>query len=111
MTLKEFFEWTLEEQKVPGAFWARYPRPRVMCKDGFSISIQANRNAYCAPRANDFVEYEKVELGFPSEIDELIEDYSEEPGSTDTVYGYVPVELVEQLLEKHGGIDYWYRML
>lgn len=109
MTLKEFFEQTLEEQKISGDPWARSPRPRVCCKDEFTISIQANRGAYCHPRANDRVVYREVELGYPNKIDELIEPYSEDPGSTDTVYGYVPVKIVEQLLEKHGGIEYYYR--
>lgn len=106
MTLKEFFEQTLETQMVANTR-IRKPRPRVYCKDGFSISIQANCHAYCTPRVNDLVEYEKVELGFPNKIDELIEPYSEDPGRTGTVYGYVPVELVEQLLELHGGIAYF----
>lgn len=80
-------------------------RPRVECKDGFVISVQANKYAYCTPRINGASEYEEVELGFPNREDKLIEDYAEDPYSlTQTVYGYVPVELVNQLVEKHGGI-------
>ena len=49
-------------------------------------------------------EFESVELGFPSQYDELIEEYAEDCDYTRTVYGYVPIEVVEKLLEKHGGI-------
>ena len=81
------------------------PRPRVICADGFSISVQANEYAYCSPRITYPGEYTKVELGYPSEPDELIEEYAEDwDDLTDTVYGYVPIEVVDKLLEKHGGI-------
>lgn len=49
-------------------------------------------------------DYEEVELGYPSNEDELINDYAEDDDYTGTVYGYVPIEVVEKLIEKHGGI-------
>lgn len=80
-------------------------RPYVKCKDGFGISIQASDGHYCTPRVNGDVIYEEVELGFPNMEDELIAEYAEDPYDlTGTVYGYVPVEIVNQLIEKHGGI-------
>lgn len=36
--------------------------------------------------------------------DELINEYAEGLDYTDTAYGYVPIEIVEKLIEKHGGI-------
>lgn len=81
-------------------------RPRIKCEDGFNISVQASKNMYCEPRADlsDGM-YTRVELGYPSEDDELISAYAEDPERpTETIYGYVPVELVEQLINKHGGI-------
>ena len=78
----------------------RYGNPevtkRIMCKDGFSISVQANTYSYCTPRENKAWPY--------SEVDELIEDLAEEIGTTETVYLCVPIEIVNQLIEKHGGI-------
>jgi hypothetical protein len=77
--------------------------PRIVCKDGFSISVQATQGAYCLPREN-IGNWHKVECGFPSRKPELIMQYAESPESpTDTVYGYVPIELVEQLIDLHGG--------
>lgn len=80
-------------------------RPRVICADGFQISIQASRCHYCDPRNNNADKYDKVELGYPSEEENLIMRYAEEDEEpTHTVYGYVPVEIVDEMLKKHGGI-------
>ena len=81
-------------------------RPRIVCKDGFSISVQGSENHYCQPRENLIdKDYESVELGFPSVADDLIEEFAEEPECPcDTVYGWVPIDIVEKLVEKHGGI-------
>lgn len=80
------------------------PRPRVTCKDGFNISIQAGHYLYSKP---DYIadSYLEVELGFPSEPDPLIIEWAEMPSDpTDTVYGYVPIHIAEALIRKHGGI-------
>ena len=79
-------------------------RPRLYCNDGYSISVQASAFHYCYPRLNGAKNYESVELGFPSMEDELINEYAEGLDYTETVYGYVPIEIVEKLIEKHGGI-------
>lgn len=82
-----------------------FTRPRVVCKDGFSISIQASYANYCIPRLTFSGDYEAVELGYPSKEEALINDYAEDPDNlTSTVYGTVPVELIDKVLEKHGGI-------
>jgi len=76
---------------------------RIICEDGFSLSVQATHGAYCLPRHNIGPWYQ-VEVGFPSSEPELIMGYAEQPEiPTDTVYGYVPIELVEKLIELHGG--------
>lgn len=80
-------------------------RPAVKCEDGFEVSIQASYGHYCTPRVNDAPRYESVELGYPSMVDDLILEYAETPSEpTHTVYGQVPVEIVDQLIEKHGGM-------
>ena len=79
-------------------------RPRVHCADGFSVSVQASQYHYCRPRIDNAEKYNGVELGYPSEADDLITDYAEDDTYTDTVYGYVPVEIVDKLIEQHGDI-------
>jgi hypothetical protein len=86
-----------------GAFHVK----RIECKDGFSMSVQGHRGAYSNPRRElqEGEEYDAVEVGFPSAMPELIMEYCESPDKpTETVYGYVPVNLVEQLVDLHGGV-------
>ena len=81
-------------------------RPHLVCVDGFSMSVQASDIHYCEPRESFLKHYDTVEIGFPSEEEPLLMDYAEDPETpTNTVYGYVPIELVDKVLEKHGGID------
>ena len=78
---------------------------RVVCTDGFSVSIQGNRTSYCSPRHDHPEAYIELELGFPSSADEIIKPYAEnEMDLTGTVYGYVPVADVYLLLTAHGGV-------
>jgi hypothetical protein len=81
-------------------------RPLVHCNDGFTISIQASKFHYCSPRT-DTDQYTAVEIGYPSDPEQSIAKYAENPSNdlTDNVYGWVPVDLVEKIIEKHGGIN------
>jgi hypothetical protein len=77
----------------------------LSCKSGFSVSVQASRTNYCTPR-NDVGPYTLVELGFPTSIEPLIIGFAEDADNpTETVYGYVPVGLVQALIIKHNGIE------
>ena len=77
---------------------------KVRCKDGFSMSVQANFAACCSPR-NDDGPYTSVEIGYPSESESLIINYAEDIDAlTDTIYGYVPVNTVYLVITKHGGM-------
>ena len=88
-----------------GSYEIQENRPRLYCNDEYSISVQASSFHYCKPRLNGIRDYESVELGFPSTEDELINEYAEDDSDyTKTVYGYVPIEIVEELINKHGGI-------
>jgi len=83
-------------------------RPRVICQDGFSVSIQAGFGNYCYPR--DFSgNYSQVELGYPSDTVyswlPYMEGDLEFTNPTDTVYAYVPTVLVYSELIKHGTLS------
>ena len=78
---------------------------RVICADGFEMSVQAHRSAYCSPRIDNAEKYTSVEIGFPSEREPMLIDFADEPSHpTETVYGFVPVQIVTLVLAKHGGI-------
>ena len=78
---------------------------KVVCADGFSMSVQANENAYCTPRITGAENYSAGEIGFPSHPEEIIKEWAEDQDDlTGTVYGYVPVSVVTNVLAKHGGV-------
>ena len=86
------------------------PREYVYCADGFNMSVQASRTHYCSPRVdgNEAI-YRQVEIGFPSEREALLDEYAEgyaigEQRWTDTVYPYVPSQVVALIIAKHGGM-------
>lgn len=105
MTVKDWLANTVNVHTYKdGKYEIQENRPRLYCNDGYSISVQASAYHYCSPRLNGAQDYESVELGFPNMKDELIKEYAEGWDYTETVYGYVPIEVVERLIEKHGGI-------
>ena len=77
---------------------------RIVCKDGTSLSVQASFGHYCTPR-NDEGPWTAVEVGFPSACPpESWAEYAEDWNNPlDTVYGYVPVQMVQHFISLHGG--------
>lgn len=99
MNLQEFIKETFDSEKI------YFNRPRIYCKDGFNMSVQGSEGHYCSPRSNQDYYY-SMEIGFPSSEEECILEFAEEPSKpTDTVYGWVPTDLIQILINKHGGID------
>ena len=85
--------------------------PHIICEDGFSMSVQVGYSLYSTPK-KIAKRYSAVEIGYPSEPEELIKEYAEfapfdenTTDYTDTVYPYVPVSVVDKVLKKHGGIN------
>ena len=91
-------------------------RDRIVCKDGFSMSVQASEYHYSSPRITDAPDYETVEVGFPSKAEVLLNEYVEggfldgDEGPfgrelyTSSVYPYVPAHVVFEVIDKHGGM-------
>jgi len=78
---------------------------QVVCADGFMMSVQAHDGAYCSPRTSNAESYDEVEVGFPSAKEELLMEWCEDPNDpTGTVYGYVPAQVVTNVIAKHGGM-------
>ena len=77
---------------------------RIKCIDGFSLSVQASRTHYCQPRNNNGP-YFTFEIGYPSQRPpETWSEYCEDwENPKDTVYAYVPIKLVVELIDLHGG--------
>lgn len=99
MTIEKFIQDTFKEEH--GCCF----RPRIVCNDGFNMSVQGSAGLYCNPRkTQDW--YNSLEIGFPSEEEPLINQYAEmEHDWTRTLYRYVPIETIQAVIEKHGGIN------
>lgn len=81
------------------------PKKRILCADGFSMSVQASDFHYCHPRVSGLGFYSEYEVGFPSAEEPLLTPYAEEPSAlTATVYSYVPVRVIVDVIAKHGGV-------
>jgi len=78
---------------------------KIVCADGFIMSVQAHETAYCTPRQTKAQRYSEVEVGFPSEREDMLIEYAEDPRSpTETVYAWVPSNVVSLVIAKHGGM-------
>ncbi len=99
-------QWSINAYLMAGRDGSMFPvAKRITCVDGFSLSVQATQGAYCSPRTNSGPWY-SVEVGYPSAVPEFILSYAEDDANpTETVYGYVDIELVEKLIASHGGPD------
>lgn len=96
--LKANATFTLVNGKIP------YPTPikHIVCKDGFTMSVQVGDCLYCHPRKNFAWPYDEVEIGYPNQKEELLVPYSD--GWDEGVFSYVPIGIANEIVEKHGGI-------
>jgi len=101
---KEYFDLIEPEQK------GKYIKfKHVICKDNFTMSVQASGGAYCHPRitcmnSNYFI-YDELEIGYPNRKETLLLEYAEDKKNPkQTVYAYVPLELINKVIHKHGGL-------
>ena len=78
--------------------------PRAVCNDGFEMSVQAHRGAYCDPD-NDIGPWTSLEIGYPNRKERLLMPFAEDPEEpTNTVYSYVPQNILWDVILKHGGL-------
>ena len=96
--------WYIKKQQEQQEEEVKKYKP-VICRDGFTMSIQAGVGMYSKPRTFSAEHYQEVEIGYPSAKESLILEYAEVPSTpTDTVYAYVPVHIVTLVIAKHGGM-------
>lgn len=78
--------------------------PRLYCRKNLGLSIQASKTHYCSPR-DDEGPYTHVEVGFPSRVIEKLRPYAEDPKRmTKSVYGWVPLGLLAEIIDEYGGL-------
>lgn len=124
MNLIQFFrliEMSIFQKFIRHSFYNEYDKeplnydntffivPRIICMDEFSISLQIHNGAYCSTE-NGYRTlghtFKDVEFGYPNQEEELLKPYAEGPGIlTDTV-GCIPIEVAQEIIDKHGGINW-----
>ena len=104
MKINEFIQKYRKVKKLMPGMTSSHT-PYVVCNDGFEMSVQAGQSLYSEPR--DVADsYEEAEVGFPSTEEQLLTSYAEDRENLcGTVYGYVPCSIIDEVIEKHGGID------
>lgn len=85
----------------------------IECVDGFTMSVQASSYHYCTPRIDNAPFYTSYEVGFPSEAEPLLlphiemlyrEEGEPKQDPLGSVYSCVPVEVIAEVIRKHGGL-------
>ena len=92
---------------LPNGYEYKLLAEAIECSDGTSLSVQASEAHYCTPR-NNYGPYTHVEVGFPTAAppdswSEYFDGDWETDDHTQSVYGYIPVELVIDYIAAHGG--------
>jgi hypothetical protein len=77
--------------------------PRITCADGFSLSVQGHFGAYSSPRSDFADQYSMVEIMGPA-VPEFAAVAHEEKCGDECLYGFVPVAIVNAVIDQHGGV-------
>lgn len=96
----------LREHYIPNNHGKYVTRPRAKCADGYSVSIQAGSGSgvRCWPNT-DTDEFTHVAVDMPTCVDEELLPYRFDLDDPEEIfYFFVPVEVMDKVLEKHGGI-------
>ena len=79
---------------------------RLVLANGVSLSIQASEYHYCTPRETvPYSKYTEFEVGYPSEEIGALMPYCDDcENPTKTIYGYVPLEVLDAYIASVGGV-------
>ena len=101
--IQKLLETNIEDRE---GFQLKHHAKRVCCVGGLSLSIQASEYHYCSPRVNKPTGgYDCVEVGFPTRKLQKLKQYAEQPmRMTKSVFGYVPIKELAEVIDDFGGI-------
>lgn len=96
---------TRKMETTTGGYTFQRIREKAKCVSGLEISIQASDGHYCTPRVTDAPLYTHVEVGFPPyRIAQLMAFAEDREKPTETVYGWVPIHIMNDIIDAHGGL-------
>lgn len=105
MNVNEYLKATKRVFSLGEDFSYLEPRLPVVCKDGFTLSIQASKYSYSSPKSDNAEVYTHVEVGYFEENEEDIIKYLGRVSNSECIVSNAPVVAVQKLLDSHGGID------
>lgn len=73
---------------------------RIVCENGFSMSVQAGEYNYCYPK-EDKADWTHVEVGYPSERVPELDKFTNEDFE---IYYRIPIELILEIIANNGGL-------
>ena len=82
------------------------PAPTLICNDGYKVCVQVGLGFHCTPNVDDCVWYDAVELCSPSYLETVTHLEWEHLEANITIASYVRVEVVLDLLNSHGGVNW-----
>lgn len=88
--------------------FSTFPIIRIYCADGFCICVSVNCEEGVASENGEQefgFEYSKVKWFFPSGAIDAMK-YSADNPDTTKAFGYVDINLIEELCNEHGVFDY-----
>ena len=82
----------------------RISRELFTCTSGLTFSLQTSSFHYCTPRT-DKGPWSQVEIGFPNQAIEKLMPFAEDKDRpTGTVYGWVPMNIIMEVITDNGGL-------
>jgi len=72
-------------------------RPRIICLDGFSVSVQGGIYTLCSPRKHTKI-YDSLEISKPSSKDKIFID-------NEDIQSYVKLQDIQDMINRHNGIN------
>jgi hypothetical protein len=76
--------------------------PGLTCADGFTLSVQASARHYCEPRTNSGP-WTSMEVCC-DESEPMLKPFAHEPIMCPGIFREAPVEVIEAVIAKHGGL-------
>lgn len=86
------------------------PNPKLICSDGTIFSVQARWGIFCLPDDTNDGPFTHFEVSRPInfqnyfEMDKSWEPYQDDKNDDFCVYCRVPLQMIQQFIEQHGGL-------
>lgn len=102
--MRDYVNEHLARHKAAGGSSTKPVVPVIRCRNGTSLSVQASARHYCSPRRDTGPWYTVEVWNIADWTGREIKPRSFSPHTEDP-YGYVPVDVVNRFIRRHGGVE------